>query len=239
MKKLIKYIIYIISSIYDSNRKSKVIYYHDISTKYTEMGTDLDLFKKHVYVIKKEGYEIVPKITNEKNQIMICFDDGWKGIYDEKDYFLKENLKPTVFVAISLIGKDGYLSLMEILELKELGFVFESHAWSHYNLSTFNSDELKKELNDSKIELSNLLKKKICSICFPQGYFTKRVIKDCYDYGYTYLYSSIPGGYFDFINEHNIICRNLVQFHSPYMFKLTINTTPKYIQKRAIRLHCK
>lgn len=239
MKYFFKYIIYLLSFYFSSNRKSKIIYYHDITKKYTDMGTDFNLFRKHIKIIREEGYSIVPEINNDVNQIMICFDDGWAGIYDTKNFFLKNNIQPTVFLAVDLIGKDGYLSLSQIIELRELGFHFESHAWSHFNLSTFSVQGLKRELFDSKIELSRLLNQEISSLCFPQGYFSKMVIKLSTEYGYNKLYSSIPGAYSDLIDSHNVICRNLVQFVSPRLFKLIIKTTPVFFKKRSYRLHYK
>lgn len=239
MKHFFKYIIYFLSFYFSSNKKSKVIYYHDITNQYTDMGTDFSLFREHIKIIREEGYSIVPEINNDVNQIMICFDDGWAGIYDSKDFFYNNNIQPTVFLAIDLIGKDGYLTLNQIKELKDIGFLFESHTWSHFNLSTYNAKELKRELLDSKNELSQILNQEISSLCFPQGYFSKKVIELSIEYGYKKLYSSIPGAYSDLVDSHNVICRNLVQFVSPRLFKLIINTTPEFFKKRSYRRHYK
>lgn len=235
--KYVKLIIYMISFLFSKNRKSKIIYYHDISNKYTDMGTDFDLFKIHINIIRKEKFDIVKKISTENNQIMICFDDGWAGIYEVKDYFISEKIFPTIFIALDLIGKEGYLDISQILELQELGFIFESHAWSHTNLSLYNNAELKKELLDSRIKLSEILNKNVDSICFPQGYFTSNVLKLSNEYGYKNLYSSVSGSYYDLIEKKNIICRNLVQFSSSLFFKLQLFTSPQYIQKRSLKIH--
>lgn len=237
MKNRIKLFIYLIAFLFSKNRKSKIIYYHDISNMYTYMGTDFDLFKTHINIIRKEKFDIVKKISTKNNQIMICFDDGWAGIYDVKDYFISEKIFPTIFIALDLIGKEGYLNISQIIELQELGFIFESHAWSHINLTLHNDDELKKELLDSRIKLSEILNKNVDSICFPQGYFSSNVLQKSNEYGYKYLYTSLSGGYYDLIEKKNIICRNLVQFSTPLFFKLQLYTSPKYIQKRNIRIH--
>ena len=44
---------------------SKIIFYHDISTKYTDMGTPVPLFEEQIMLLKDEGYEIVKKIKQE------------------------------------------------------------------------------------------------------------------------------------------------------------------------------
>ena len=114
----IKEILLKISAILNRNRESKILFYHDVfsHTLYTDMGTNVELFKQHIDTIVKCGFNIVSKITERQNQIQICFDDGFKGIYDTKDVFEKYNIKPTVFLAVDLIGKEGYLNKDEILK---------------------------------------------------------------------------------------------------------------------------
>ena len=82
MQQLIKRLLMILSSIIKRNRKSKILYYHDVygENKYTDMGTTLDMFTKHIKTIRDLGFNIKPKIENPENEVMICFDDGFKGI---------------------------------------------------------------------------------------------------------------------------------------------------------------
>jgi peptidoglycan/xylan/chitin deacetylase (PgdA/CDA1 family) len=141
-----------------------------------------------------------------------------------------------VFIAVELIGKENYLNKEEILELQSLGFIFQSHAWSHYNLTKYSDIELNHEIYDSKIYLTNLLGKEVDGICFPQGYFSDRVIKFCIDAGYKKLYTSISGNYFDKIDE-KILPRNLVQFSSPFEFKSILFGGLRCLKRRYIKLH--
>ena len=168
----IKELLLKISAILNRNRESKILFYHDVysHTQYTDMGTDVELFKQHIETIIKCGFNIVPKITEKCNQIQLCFDDGFKGIYDTKDIFAKYNIKPTVFLAVDLIGKEGYLNKEEILELQEKGFIFQSHAWSHKNLTEFSGDDLEREIFGSKKYLTDLLGKDVSQ----SDFFLKR-----------------------------------------------------------------
>lgn len=218
------------------NRDSKVIYYHDLDNKYTDMGTCFDLFKKHIEVINKAKFSIVPSITKEKNEVMICFDDGWAGIYDYKDYFIENRIFPTVFIAVDLIGRKGYLSKSQIQELQALGFLFECHSWSHEDLTTFTDDQLIHELVDSKMELEKMFNKSFNSICYPKGRFSKKVFINCERAGYNYQYSSICGGYDD-MKELGVICRNCAQFSTPLEFKLMLNSTSLFFRHRFIDQH--
>ena len=206
------------------NRNSKIIFYHDVHQKrsYTSMSTPIDVFKAHVAEIKNNNFTIVNQISKPKNQIQIGFDDGFLGIYDNKDYFVKERIFPTIFLAIELIGKEGYLNEKQIIEMQNLGFNFESHGYSHSNLVLFSDEELQYELAESKRFLEKLLQKKITEICFPIGYFSERVCQQARELGYNKMHSSLPGDYFN-QEWKGVVNRNLVQFSSPKELKYIIH----------------
>jgi peptidoglycan/xylan/chitin deacetylase (PgdA/CDA1 family) len=194
------------------------------------------MFKKHIQVIHDNGFQIVSKINNPENEVMICLDDGFRGIYDTKDYFIQNQIQPLVFIAVELIGKENYLSKEEILELQTLGFQFEGHTWSHRNLTQFSDEELKHELLDSKFYLSDLLGKEVKKLCFPQGYFSSKVIDAASYYGYEQLFSSLPGSFYENMDK-NLISRNLVQFSTPQEVKYRLLGNTRLLRKRAIKLH--
>ena len=52
-------------SIFYFRKRSKVIFYHDIHSdkQFTEMSTSIDLFKKHIRILRNSGYDIVANIT--------------------------------------------------------------------------------------------------------------------------------------------------------------------------------
>lgn len=220
---MIKSLVLYFASILNYNRKSKVIFYHDISgeTKYTSMSTPLELFRKHIETIREEGFEIVSEISQPFNQIQICFDDGFRGIHDHQHYFTENRINPTVFLAVSLIGKENYLSETEIRELQGKGFRFQSHTVSHQDLTKLSDRELVLELEQSKAYLEGLLKCTIDEICFPIGYFSNRVIRTSVSAGYKKLYSSLPGNCSG-VENNTLIYRNLVQFLTPSELKSTL-----------------
>jgi peptidoglycan/xylan/chitin deacetylase (PgdA/CDA1 family) len=241
MQQLIKRLLMILSSIIKRNRKSKILYYHDVygENKYTDMGTTLDMFTKHIKTIRDLGFNIKPKIENPENEVMICFDDGFKGIYDTRHFFIKNNLCPTVFLSINLIGTTGYLNQKEILELQNKGFRFQCHAWSHSDLTTFSKNDLERELFESKKKLTDLLGETIDEICFPIGYFSQLVLDECRRYGYKTMYSSIPGNYFDQIYIKELRSRNLVQFADTSEVKSVLLGGYELIKGKYIKMHWK
>lgn len=241
MKRIVKMALMWLSSMIHHNCKSKIVYYHDVygDKKYTDMGTTLEMFAKHIQAIRECGFSIVSKITKNEGEVMICFDDGFRGIYDTHQFFVKQGLRPTVFLAIRLIGQPGYLNREEILELQNLGFIFQCHAWSHLDLTEFSKDELKRELYTSKLQLEDLLGKTVDEICFPIGYFSQLVLDECKRYGYNTMYSSIPGNYFDQLYADGLRTRNLLQFADTNEAKLILHGGNDMIHNRYVKMHWK
>lgn len=205
------------------NHKSKVIFYHDIhdETVYTDMGTHITIFKEHINTILNQGFEIVPKITKKYRQISICLDDGFRGVWDNRDFFNDNNIKPTIFIAVDLIGKDGYLNIEEIKELYRLGFNFQGHSWTHTNLTKYSQEELYKELFLSKQAIETLTNNVISEICFPQGFYSDLVVEEARKAGYTKLYTSDPKPFCHRVEE-DLIPRYLVQDASARLLKYII-----------------
>lgn len=200
------------------NKNSKVLYYHDVHQDHvhpeTQMSTPMSLFAEQLKTIKANGFEIVERITSPENQIVLTFDDGYIGIYKNKDFFISQGLKPTVFLISNCIGTKNFVNEEEILYLQKEGFNFQSHTHSHPDLNLLSSENLMQEFTTSKAILEKLLLKKVDEICFPKGFFNDKVIEIANKCGYNVLYSSIPG-YFNEKNKFNVKFRNLVQFTNP------------------------
>lgn len=235
MKEFIRSIIFILGVICTKNKKkSKIVYYHDFYDKkrYTYMSTSLDLFRKHLQVASSLGYKIVPDIKNEDGELAIMLDDGFRGVWDCRDFFISNNIKPTIFIAKSLVGTEGYLSESEIKELDCLGWNIQSHTVAHTNLNDFNENDLEYQLKESKRYLENLLGHPIDSICAPQGKFSNIVAEKAYKCGYSKFYSSVSGFYHERITDYTFVfSRNLCQFLTPFQFWCVMQGGEKFFQK--------
>ena len=208
-------------SIFFFKKRSKVIFYHDIHSdkQFTEMSTSIDLFKKHIRIIRNSGYDIVANITKPTGQIIICFDDAFLGLYENIEFIKESNVAVQLFVISSFIGKKNHIDKSQLLELYNTGLVnIESHTHTHKILNKISDNEVKYELAESKKVLENLLNKEVNSICYPEGKFNNTVIAESKNTGYTKQYSSVPGFYF---NEVFFIVkkRSLVQFADEKEFK--------------------
>lgn len=240
IKEILRTFIFFIGSIIYQRNNSKIIYYHDIHKDdfpcYTSMSTPLSLFDKHINIIHKKKYKIVDRITNFQKEIVIAFDDGFKGIWDNRSYFINNHIHPTIFIANDLIGTKGYLTKEQILELQQNGFIFQSHTFSHRPLTSLNEAEIDFELKESKCKLEEILSENVSEICFPQGLYNNLIRNKCNEANYTKMYSSIPGDYYE-KNADGVIFRYFAQSLSPTQFSLMLKGGMKILRNHYWRLH--
>ena len=200
---------------------SKCIFYHDIhsNNRFTDMSTSVELFKKHISIIRELGFEIVHEITKEKNQISISFDDGFKGLYENIRIINKLEIPVTIFVVSSFLDSDNFLTTYSLKELSKHKFIkIQSHTFSHAELPILNATSLQRELQKSKEVLESICETEINSICFPKGLFDKSVIKKSSEVGYNKQFSSLPGSYHSEVFP-SVKRRSLVQSASEKEFK--------------------
>lgn len=233
---LAKTLLLTIGSIKGAKNRSYMVYYHDVhqDNPHTDMSTDMSDFIKHIKEIKKLGYNIVRTFSGRPGEVRIAFDDGFRGIYENKSFFIDNNVPATIFVPTSLIGKDHYLNESEIKELESKGFNIQSHGVSHSDMSKMSDVVLKEDLLHSKVILGNILGKEIEEVCFPMGYFSDKVIRVAKESGYKRLFSSMPNP-IGFCDE---LCGRLFfQPLTPLQVKLSLKGGMNILQNHYQGLH--
>lgn len=145
----------------------KIVFYHDIGKKWTEMGTDAQVFFEHMRVIVgenrlssyasfhlRQGYggqdgEQDGGLKGKRKADVVCFDDGFRGVWEYREELKKivgVGVKVIVFIAVRLVGAPGYLTWDEIRTLQnEYGIIFQCHTWNHQTLVGEMIDESPKE----------------------------------------------------------------------------------------------
>ena len=238
MKRMVKHFILKVFASLFRDDGPKVVYYHDVGTAYTNMGTLLELLKAHVACARNQGFSFVSKLEDltAPKQLLMCFDDGFRGLWDERDYFFQEGICPTVFIAVDLVGRSGYLSWDEIRELQKHGFVFQSHTWSHRPLTDVPDEELLHELADARVAIGRELGHDPEMLCFPCGMYSAKVVDMAKEAGYNKLVASYPGC----VNRDEfLVPRNLVQNMSVVDFANVLHGALCPLHKRYMRQHQK
>jgi len=150
-----------------------------------QIGTNLSVspesLAEELDFIKKNGYNTVgfkDLNTNKlpSNPIILTFDDGYDNFYINAYPLLKERgMTGTVFVIVNDLGKTGYLSENNLIELKIGGIEIGSHTLSHPDLTKISETKLISELSDSKNKLEAILNDKVISFCYPSGKHNENV----------------------------------------------------------------
>jgi len=197
LKNLAKFSIIKLLALLKNDIRSKNIYYHDISSSacYTNMSTDINLFKSHIDIIHELGFEIVKKISKPTKQVSISFDDGFRGIFENFDILSDTQTPVTIFLVSNYIGKENYLRKEEIDEMLNTKLLrIGSHTVTHSNLTSIGNNKLiYDELSISRQKLEMLFGVKINSLCFPRGRFSNNIVNLAFNAGYDLLFTSIPG----------------------------------------------
>ena len=234
MKNIIKSLILQLSALLLRDNSPKVVFYHDVGTLYSPMGTAEKVFWGHMSCLREGD--------------VVCFDDGFRGIWDAREKLkgVSSKFRVIVFIAVGLVGKPGYLTWEEIKELQDMyGLDFQCHTWSHQTLVGPYNDEVpeppngrteewyRHELIDSKMEIERHLCKKITEFCFPVGYFSDDVIRRCKEAGYEKVYASFPGN----VTDDYVQSRCLVQDLSVGVFKSVLRGGMSVLAPRYLKLH--
>src|ERR1700690_3539681 len=135
-------------------------------------------FEQQMKYLRDHGYSCID-ITDIKNcldssfrlpakPVMITFDDGCLDNYQIAFPILKKyNLKATFFIVTDSIGRRGYVTWEQIIEMSTAGMGIYSHTHSHANLSTLVDSEIREELTMSKEILEEKLNKVVDILALP------------------------------------------------------------------------
>ena len=141
-----------------------IMYHRFNESKYPSTNIQMDIFEKHIQIIKDLNYEFLnPKelknlfhVPKRQKKILLTIDDGFKSFYDNAWPFLKKNEVPFIlFISTEPIGKRGYMTWQQIKEINEKNFAtIGHHSHSHEHLIDKSENEFISDIEKS----SNLFK---------------------------------------------------------------------------------
>lgn len=193
-----------------------VLMYHRVSDKAgrkEKLRVSLDRFNRQMHYLYKHGYRTIPAVdlvrfcrgemALPKKAIVISFDDGYKDNYLYAFPILRKyNLSAIIFLVSDYIGstnrwdehpEDALLSWGEILEMLKGGIEFGSHGRTHPNLLHLSEEEIRSEMQESRVALEEGLKRQVKLFAYPFGKFDpgdKNIVKAC---GYQGAFSTLSG----------------------------------------------
>ena len=131
-----------------------IMYHRFDENKYPSTNVKLNIFLKHIQLIKKLNYEFIHPNDFQKNfdvpktqkKILITIDDAFKSFYDVAWPYLKKNKIPFIlFVSTKPVGNRGYMTWQQIREIDKENFaIIGHHSHSHdYLINETNEDFIK------------------------------------------------------------------------------------------------
>ena len=118
-----------------------IMYHRFEENKYPSTNIRIDIFKKHLDIIKNSKFEFYhPKDfendfnkPKKKKKILVTIDDAFKSFYENAWPILKKDKIPfLLFVSTEPVGKKGYMTWDQIKEIERSEFgVIGHHSHSH------------------------------------------------------------------------------------------------------------
>jgi len=139
-----------------------LMYHRFNEHKYPSTNIRMNVFNDQMQMIKNLKYEFYnPKLfvkefnkVKSKKKILITIDDGFRSFYEEAWPYLKKNNIPFIlFVSTEPVGKNGYMTWDQIIEIEnsELGIIGH-HSHTHkYLIDMTNKDFINDIETASKI----------------------------------------------------------------------------------------
>ena len=149
-----------ISKYYIEDKGTISLMYHRFNeNKYPSTNIQMDIFEKHINIIKSENlkFENIDRFNENfsknknKKKILLTIDDAFSSFYDNAWPFLKKNKIPFIlFVSTEPVGKNGYMTWNQIIEIEnsEIGYI-GNHSHSHEYLINYKFQDFKKDINKS------------------------------------------------------------------------------------------
>lgn len=173
--------------------QGKILMFHNVgSEQYSDFNistSDFESFLKRMTVsriIRLENW------NNCDDFYAISIDDVPEEFYHNAFPLLKKYKIPfTIFVSTSLLDTDGFISTRQLLEITACDLcTIGSHGVVHDEYALLTRKEKRKELSESRLQLSQLIGKQVEIYAFPYGslfacgYKHKHYVKDYYKFGF-------------------------------------------------------
>jgi peptidoglycan/xylan/chitin deacetylase (PgdA/CDA1 family) len=171
-----------------------------------------DRFRKQMEVIAARGLSQ----TTSPN-VCITFDDGTSDHFKAGNLLSELGLKGTFFIVTGKVGKEGYLTRDQVVQLAQNGHRIGSHTVSHPHLTKLSVAELDKELIASKVFIEELTLQTVDWLAPPGGIYNQIVLERARALGYSVV-RTMDWGYPDWPFQGRIPCFPVLPVSRPDSF---------------------
>ena len=164
-----------------------IMYHRFNESKYPSTNIQMDIFIKHMNIIKTSGFSFYNpkdfenefKESKKSKKILLTIDDGFKSFYNEAWPYLKKNQIPFIlFISTEPVGKNGYMTWDQIKEIEDSKFaVIGHHSHSHDYLIDKTHEDFINDINTASIIFKKNLGYIPTIFSYPFGEYSK-LMKD-------------------------------------------------------------
>ncbi len=179
------------------------MYHRFEENKYPSTNIKMQEFKEHLKMINDNGIQFINpsnfeeelKINKKQRKLLLTIDDGYQSFYDNAWPILKESKIPFIlFVSTREVGKNGYMSWEDIIEIGKYDFVeIGNHSHTHDYLIDFTDTEIKEDLKNSINIFKEKLGKNSIFFSYPFGEYSTSLKNIVIDLGFKYAFGQHSG----------------------------------------------
>ncbi len=159
--------------------------------RYVVQANDFLMQMNHLKGMGWRGVDVDQALLFHPGTTAITFDDGCETDLLVAAPILGElGFGATFYITTGFLGKLGYLTTQQLRELSSLGFQIGSHSMTHAYLSDLDDNGLRREILDSKVQLEQLIGKRVEHFSCPGGRYSRRSIEMARTAGYRTLSTS-------------------------------------------------
>ena len=185
----------------------RILFYHRISDDHDPLATPVAQFAGQMRHLDALGYKVFDVRTALEalsrselppRAVAISFDDAFCDVAEHAMPVLERfGQRATVFVSTRVSAGEHSFSwyreqpnVMSLDQVQQLDrsspLEFEAHTLSHPNLPLVSEAEARREIEQSKAELEDLLAREVTVFCYPGGFFGDRERQLVEEAGYAY-----------------------------------------------------
>ena len=179
------------------------MYHRFEENKYPSTNIKIDVFKKHIEMIRENGIRFINpsnfenelKNNKKERKLLLTIDDGYQSFYENAWPILKESKIPFIlFISTREVGKRGYMSWENIKDIEKYDFVeIGNHSHTHDYLIDFEDRDIKNDLEKSISIFKNKLGKNSSFFSYPFGEYSSSLKNIVIDLGFKYAFGQHSG----------------------------------------------
>ena len=177
----------------------EVLYYHSIPASQRMLFVrQLEMLLQYAIPIPV-GDRIALKPG--KRYAGVTFDDGFENFATVAlPELRKRKIPSTVFVIADALGKafgcaDRFENIMSSQQVQALPLdhvTIGSHTSSHPFLPSLSTEDARREIARSRMQIEEILNRKVLLFSFPFGGFNEDLVRICHDAGYQRVFTTLP-----------------------------------------------